>query len=212
MVHLIPGCLGTDPLRTSISPACADADGESSSVDIRAGITRLAAGRRTVAAALAGAAFLAWSRRAAAASLPQPLERPILTVSGRIAITNRAGTAQFDRPMLEALGTSGFETTTPWYPGPIRFDGVRMDRLLEAVGASGDRVLAYALNDYTTELPISDFAAYGVLLALKRDGEYMPVRDKGPLFIVYPFDSRPELRHQRFYARSAWQLARLDVR
>ena len=51
-----------------------------------------------------------------------------------------------------------------------------------------------------------------MLLALKRDGEYMPVRDKGPLFIVYPFDSRPELRHQRFYARSAWQLARLDVR
>jgi hypothetical protein len=51
-----------------------------------------------------------------------------------------------------------------------------------------------------------------VLLALKRNGEYMPVRDKGPLFIVYPFDSRPELKHQRFYSRSAWQLARLDVR
>jgi len=140
------------------------------------------------------------------------LERPILTVSGKIANTNKGDAAQFDRPMLEALGMSGFETTTPWYPGPVRFDGVRMDRLLEAVGASGDRMLAYALNDYTTELPVSDFAAYGVLLALKRNGEYMPVRDKGPLFIVYPFDSRPELKHQRFYSRSAWQLARLDVR
>ncbi len=175
-------------------------------------LTRRAAGRGAVTAALAGAGSIAASRWAAAVSLPVAPERPILTVGGRIANTNRGGTAQFDRPMLEALGTSGFETTTPWYPGPVRFDGVRMDRLLEAVGASGDRVLAYALNDYTTELPVSDFAAYGVLLALKRDGEYMPVRDKGPLFIVYPFDSRPELKHQRFYARSAWQLARLDVR
>jgi hypothetical protein len=175
-------------------------------------VKRRAAGRGAVMAALAGAASIAAYRWAGAASLPVPSERPILTVGGRIANTNRGGTAQFDRPMLEALGTSGFETTTPWYPGPVRFDGVRMDRLLEAVGASGDRVLAYALNDYTTELPVSDFASYGVLLALKRDGEYMPVRDKGPLFIVYPFDSRPELRHQRFYARSAWQLARLDVR
>jgi hypothetical protein len=174
--------------------------------------TRRAAGRHTVTAALAGATCFAFSRRPAAASLPAPSERLILTVSGKITNTNKGDAAQFDRSMLEALGMSGFETTTPWYPGPVRFDGVRMDRLLEAVGASGDRVLAYALNDYTTELPVSDFAAYGVLLAFKRNGEYMPVRDKGPLFIVYPFDSRPELKHQRFYSRSAWQLARLDVR
>jgi hypothetical protein len=175
-------------------------------------LTMRAGGRRTIAAAFAGVTCSAFFRRTAAASLSLPSERPILTVSGKITNTNKGDAAQFDRPMLEALGMSGFETTTPWYPGPVRFDGVRMDRLLEAVGASGDRVLAYALNDYTTELPVSDFATYGVLLAFKRNGEYMPVRDKGPLFIVYPFDSRPELKHQRFYSRSAWQLARLDVR
>jgi hypothetical protein len=170
-------------------------------------------GQRTIATALAGAtSSVALSRRTTASSLPQPSGRPLLTVSGKIANTNKGDLAQFDRPMLEALGMSGFSTMTPWYPGPVRFDGVRMDRLLEVIGASGDRVLAYALNDYTTELPVSDFATYGVLLALKRDGEYMPVRDKGPFFIVYPFDSQPELKHQRFYSRSAWQLARLDVR
>ena len=43
-----------------------------------------------------------------------------------------------------------------------------------------------------------------VLLALKRNGAYMPVRDKGPLFIVYPYDSSPELKHQKYYSRSAW--------
>jgi len=175
-------------------------------------LTRRATARRAVAAAVVCAVSAAVSRQTPAASLPEPSERLILSISGKIANVNKGDTAQFDRPMLEALGMSGFETTTPWYPGPVRFDGVRMDRLLEALGASGDRVLAYALNDYATELPVSDFATYGVLLALKRDGEYMPVRDKGPLFIVYPFDSKPELRHQRFYSRSAWQLARLDVR
>ena len=87
-------------------------------------LTRRAAGRRAVAAALAGATFPACSRRAAAAPLPQPSERTILTISGRIANANKGDAAQFDRPMLEALGMSGFETTTPWYPGPVRFDGV----------------------------------------------------------------------------------------
>src|SRR3954471_23288332 len=67
-----------------------------------------------------GAAF----RHAEAASLPQPAEKPILTITGRIAVTNKDDTAQFDRLMLEALGMSGFETTTPWYNGPVRFEGV----------------------------------------------------------------------------------------
>lgn len=70
---------------------------------------------------------------------------------------------------------------------------------------------AVALNDYTTELPIADFERYGVLLAMKRDGNDMSVRDMGPLFIVYPYDSKPELNAQQFYARSAWQVAKLVV-
>ena len=59
---------------------------------------------------------------------------------------------------------------------------------------------------------VGDFARHNVLLALKRNGLYMPIRDKGPLFIVYPYDSDPQLRHQRFYSRSAWQLVRIVVR
>jgi hypothetical protein len=39
----------------------------------------------------------------------------------------------------------------------------------------------------------------------------MPVRDKGPLFIVYPYDTDSDLRHRRFYSRSAWQVGRLVV-
>lgn len=174
-------------------------------------VTKRDIGRRFVRAAAGGIGLAALGRQAGAASLPQPTEKPILAVSGKISVANRDGAAQFDRPMLEALGTSGFETATPWYDGPVRFDGVRMDRLMQAVGASGDRVLAYALNDYSTELPMGDFARHNVILALKRNGQYMTVREKGPLFIVYPFDSDPALRHQRYYSRSAWQLARLVV-
>ena len=39
----------------------------------------------------------------------------------------------------------------------------------------------------------------------------MPVSDKGPLFIVYPYDSDPALHSQKFYGRSVWQLSRLIV-
>ena len=35
---------------------------------------------------------------------------------------------------------------------------------------------------------------------------------KGPLFIVYPFDRKPELATPTYYDRSAWQLQRLEIK
>lgn len=155
---------------------------------------------------------LAVVRAAGAADLPVPAGKPVLTVSGKIGVFNVGQTAQFDMQMLEALGLASFTTTTPWYDGPVTFEGVPMTKLMRVVAASGDHVTAIALNDYATDIPVTDFPRYGVLLALKRNGSYMPVRDKGPLFIVYPYDTDPELRQPMFTSRSAWQVTKLIVK
>ena len=152
------------------------------------------------------------SPAAYADSIPAPTGKPILTISGDISEKNAGDTAQFDRAMLEKLGLVTIETTTPWYQGSMKFEGVPMDKLMADVGAKGQHVVAYALNDYTTEIPMEDFTKHHAILALKRNGEYMPVRDKGPLFVVYPYDSDPELKSQTYYSRSAWQVARLVVK
>lgn len=148
----------------------------------------------------------------ARAALPMPTEKPILTISGKIRMTNQGDTAVFDRPMIEQLGMTLIETSTPWYDKVVRFEGPLMSKLMEAVAPYGDRVVATALNDYSTEIPMSDFAMFGVILALKRDGNYLTVRDKGPLFVVFPYDSNPELKQQKYYGRSAWQVAQFTVK
>ena len=89
---------------------------------------------------------------------------------------------------------------------------VPLARLLDTIGAAGDRLVVTALNDYVTEIPIEDARSFGVMLALKRDGQYMPVSDKGPIFIIYPFDSDSTLKAQVYYKRSAWQVARIEVK
>ena len=148
----------------------------------------------------------------ATAQTPPTAGKPILTVTGKIAAAHADNGIQFDREALEALGTVTVETNTPWYKGAQKFEGVPLDKLMQKVGATGEKVVAVALNDYSSEIPIEDFARYNVILALKRDGEYMPVRDKGPLFIVYPYDSNSELRSQKFYSRSVWQVASLVIK
>ena len=44
-----------------------------------------------------------------------------------------------------------------------------------------------------------------------RNGGRMSVRDKGPLWIVYPFDSSEEYQAELIYSRSIWQLVRIEV-
>jgi hypothetical protein len=88
-------------------------------------------------------------------TLPVPTDNPILNVSGEIATTNKDGAAVFDRAMLETLGMVSFETTTPWFTGKEKFEGVPMAKLMKTLGASGDTLVVTALNDYTSELPLA---------------------------------------------------------
>jgi hypothetical protein len=162
--------------------------------------------------ALLAASLMILAGQASATQLASPKGDPILVVSGDIANTNDGEVARFDRAMLEAIGTVKLTTMTPWYDAPSEFEGVSMRALMTFVGARGNEVLAKALNDYQSAIPMSDFEHYDVVLALKRDGELMPIRDKGPLFIVYPFDSDPSLRTEQYYGRAVWQVKELNVR
>jgi hypothetical protein len=162
--------------------------------------------------ALLAAGLVVFAGQAFAAPLASPKDNPILVISGDIANTNDGAVARFDRAMLESIGTVKLTTLTPWYDAPSEYEGVSMRALMAYVGARGTEVLATALNDYQSEIPMSDFERYNVVLAMKRDGALMPIRDKGPLFIVYPFDSDPQLRAEQYYSRAVWQVKELDVR
>ncbi len=49
------------------------------------------------------------------------------------------------------------------------------------------------------------------MLAHKMNGESIPVKTKGPLFIVYPYDTSKTLQSSVYYERSAWQLKSLSI-
>ncbi|WP_338464610.1 molybdopterin-dependent oxidoreductase [Franconibacter daqui] len=146
-----------------------------------------------------------------AGELSRPAGKVLLTLSGNIENKNEDGKAVFDIASLEKLGVVSFQTTSPWYNGHTEFTGIPLQKLMDYVGAKGTVVKVTALNDYTTVIPLSDFRKYNVILATKINGEYMRIRDKGPLFIVYPYDSLPELNNQIYYSRSAWQVSIMNI-
>lgn len=154
--------------------------------------------------ALAGAAL--------ADTLPVPQGEVVLTVSGDIAVSNSPEGAVLDIGALESMEPVEFETTTIWTDGPQQFRGVPLATLMERLGAKGQVIAASALNDYTVEIPLEDAVPDGPIIAFEQNGKVLSVRDKGPLWIVYPYDTRTEYQSEVIYARSIWQLARIEVK
>ncbi|MBY6135987.1 molybdopterin-dependent oxidoreductase [Nocardioides marinus] len=147
----------------------------------------------------------------AAASQADPAGEVLLTVTGPMAGQAEAEAVQFDLEMLQELGTVEFETSTIWTQGVQTFEGVPLSALVESLGMSGTTLRATAINDYAVDIPISDAVEDGPIIAYKLNGEEMSVRDKGPLWIVYPYDSKKEYQSEVVYSRSIWQLDRIEV-
>lgn len=130
---------------------------------------------------------------------------PLLTVEGV------GEPRSYDLAALEALGSETITTTTIWTEGEQTFTGVPLKVLVESLGVTDGMLLATAVNDYTIEFPVADALQDGPLVAYKMNGETMSVRDKGPLWIVYPYSAGPEFQTEVVYSRSIWQLVRIEV-
>lgn len=148
---------------------------------------------------------------AAAGSLEKPRGRVILTVTGNISNTNEGDSAVFDRAMLEAIGMTRVRTKTPWTEQANDYEGVLVRDFLRHVGAGSMRFTATAHDDYSVELGDFDFQRYPAILAMRVNGRNMRLRDKGPLWLIFPWDEYPELHSQLNSAKSIWQMKTIVV-
>ncbi len=160
--------------------------------------------------AAGGMAFL-WLGLNSAHALQPPSGKVVLTLSGHVGATNTANGAEFDMAMLEALPQTTFTSKTPWDRQVMKFSGPLLRDVLAAAKAKGTTLNAIAVNDYQTRIPASDADRFDMVLAHRMNGQPIPVRTKGPLFIVYPYDSQPELGSPVYKNRSAWQLREIKI-
>ena len=147
----------------------------------------------------------AWAERLAA-----PTGQVLLTVSGNIENTNGDSGAAFDRTMLEDLDWQQIETFTSFTDGPQQFAGPTLASLLSETGAEGTQLRATAINDYSVQIPMDHVEAHNVILAVDHNGKQMRVRNKGPIWVVYPM-SEAEAAKKPFDGEMIWQLNRISV-
>lgn len=141
----------------------------------------------------------------------KPKGRVLLTVSGAIDDTNPEQEFAFDLAMLATLPQHSITTHNPWTKGLHTYQGFSVLDLFPNLKNSGTIFQVTALNEYMTEIPLSDFSENGAIFATHIDGKPMSVRNLGPIMVIYPFDDHEELKSEMFYGRSIWQVDRIKV-
>jgi len=146
--------------------------------------------------------------------VPAPTGDVVLTIDGKIKQTNSGDTLQFDMPTFESLGVVQYEVDDPFAKKKIVYAGVLLSQVLKVAGvdAGATTLTLKALDDYTTDMKISDAEKWPVLVATKADGAYMPIDKNGPLISVWPFNDFPEIDHVTYDALWVWSLSGITVK
>ncbi len=144
--------------------------------------------------------------------IPAPTGPVVLTLTGTIGATNGSNRLDFDMDALERIGLIEFTVDDPHLKRSVTYQGVLLQRLLDVarVGEQATTLDTIALNDYKTKVPIEATKDWPVMLATKRDGQRMPVADKGPIEIVFPYNSY-QFDPTIYDPMWVWQLRSIEV-
>ena len=117
---------------------------------------------------------------------------------------------RLDRAAIETLPQIDFQTTTIWTDGTNHFSGPPLLPVLRAAGIVDGVVSLRAANDYSVEIPVAELTENAPIIASRIDGKPFDLREKGPLWLVYPYDSSPAYQSETVYSRSLWQLVAIS--
>jgi hypothetical protein len=137
------------------------------------------------------------------ADAPAPTGAAILTVAGNISQVNRPPSGKFEDPffayhersfekafafdftMLEGLGMHRVTIAYEGWPRPVEVEGPLLRDVLAAAGAAAGPVTMVALDGFATELSPGDLAAQEWIVAIKENGRYLGIGQRGPAWVLY---------------------------
>ena len=120
---------------------------------------------------------------------------------------------RFSEADLLALPQVTIRTRTEFTDGVVEFVGpLARDAIAFIDVGSATTIHLVAANDYAIDIPFSDLTDYDVILAMQTNGERLTIRDKGPIWLMYPLDDHAELQDPMYNNRLIWQLTFIELR
>lgn len=142
-------------------------------------------------------------------------EPVILTISGNIELEGRSyEQVDYTLSQLQRFPQREIITAHPWSEQARTYHGPDLRTLLKTLFAHARIKTLYleALNGFSVAVDWQQVAPYQPVLAWSENGHRMSRRDKGPLWLMLPYDQASGLQQAEFLHYMAWQLRYIKVR
>ncbi|NAW86914.1 hypothetical protein, partial [Photobacterium halotolerans] len=138
------------------------------------------------------------------------LTSPPLTLKG-LSAENAPIEVRLTRDEIASFPQESVTTSMPWVNDKATFSGVNLQALLNHYHLKPGTIHLTALNKFTAELHWQDMKKYQPVLAIRRNDEWMRVRDYGPFWLIFALDTHPDLIDKGFLEKMVWQINEINV-
>ena len=132
-----------------------------------------------------------------------------------IVVEGKGPVALLSQSDLDSLTQQSIETVSPYFNGQIRFSGPELEAVLQhaAVSNVSDSrpITLRALNHYSVKTTTGALIETGAIVATRKSGSRLSLRDRGPFWIILPLSDRPELDNENYHRLLVWQLSHIEI-
>ncbi|HOJ88195.1 MAG TPA: molybdopterin-dependent oxidoreductase [Pseudothermotoga sp.] len=127
----------------------------------------------------------------------------VLTVTGVIALKNTETSYEFTLDELKKLKGTTYVVQDPWM-GECFYQGIELIELLNYVGypSNAKNVVLICSDKKEFVIAVKDAKLFPIMLAYANKGRDLPQNQGGPLKLVYPISTYPEL--EKTYPKDNW--------
>lgn len=137
----------------------------------------------------------------------QATEKVLLDIN----FSSGLGDKQYTLSQLLQLPQHEVTTNLPWTEEQHTYSGPYLDDVLKSAQATGQWLCFEALDKYKVTLNYDRIKAFKPILALKRDGQLLTIRTKGPIWLILPVDDHETLNAALYNDFMVWHLVKIGV-
>lgn len=118
----------------------------------------------------------------------------------------------YTRTRLELLGLRPVHLRNYVWPGlDGRYHGVPLPTILMDCGLdSAPAIVAHGMDGYTARIPRQDWERWPIWVVSRKNDRTIPLREKGPLLLLYQVDQDDTVGAVCASNRSTWMLQRIE--
>lgn len=113
----------------------------------------------------------------------------------------------------EQFKTLKFTVYNPWEKQEDSYEGIFLDQLAKHYAKDSiEKIVIKAIDDYTITFEKELYMNERILLAYKVNGEFISVRDKGPMRIIFVDYDSSKKKYELNLAKWLWMIKTIDFK